>query len=171
MKISKNLKQVTTTQTEIAKALGMTQQRVSQLVKNGVVIRDDTGAVLLIDSLINYYKSNHGNNQLIDNLSFETERSLHEKAKREIAELHLAEMKNEMHFTADIELMVGGMVTVFKKKMLALPYKVAQKLVAKSADDINEILTNEITSSLTELSTFDAAKLGDEFEYDTEENS
>lgn len=171
MKISKNLKTVTTTQTEMAKVLGVTQQRVSQLVKTGVITRDDSGAVLLIDSLKNYYKPNKDNDTLPEDLSVEKERALHEKAKREIAELKLAEMKKEIHSTTDIELMVGGMITVFKKSLLALPYKVSQKLVGKSADDINEVLTQEITSSLTELSSFDVAKLGDEIEYDTEEDS
>jgi plasmid maintenance system antidote protein VapI len=171
MKISKNIKELTTTQTEMAKVLGITQQRVSQLVKDGTIIRNDSAAVIVIESLKNFYKLNLGENGEEKDLSFDHEKALHEKAKREFAELRLAEKKNEMHNTSDIELMVGGLIIVFKRRILGMPNKMASLLVGKSADDINELLTNEIHSALTELAKFDASKLGEQVDDDDSEDN
>lgn len=166
LKVSKNLKDLTTTQTEMARNLGITQQRVSQLVKDGIIVRDETGAIIVIESLKKFYKLTTCENDENENLSFEHERALHEKAKREFAELRLAEKKKELHCTADIELMVGGLITVFKRRLLGLPYKMANLLVGKKADDISELLTKEIHSALTELAKFDASKLGEQVDDD-----
>lgn len=158
VKISKDLKTVTTTQTELARALGITQQRVSQLVKDGVVIRDKNGAVILIESLNNFYKLQKESTDK-EKVSLEAERALHERAKRELTELKLKEVKNELHSTNDIMLLVGGLVANFKRKMLGIPYKFSNRLEGKKADDINEMLTKEIHDSLIELSELDPSKL------------
>ena len=55
MKISKDLKDLTTTQVEFARALGITQPRVHQLIQEGVVVRNKAGAVMVIESLKNYF--------------------------------------------------------------------------------------------------------------------
>jgi len=172
MKISKNLKDTTTTQTEMARVLGITQQRVSQLVKEETIVRTENGAVVVIESLKNFYKSHSGESDENGELSLDHEKALHEKAKRELTEMKLAELKNEMHNTSDIELAVGGMVTVFKRQMLAIPYKMSPRIEGKNADEINEMLTEEINGALTALSSFDASKLGEAIDdEDTEENN
>ena len=168
MKISKNLKDLTTTQTELARILGITQQRVSQLVKDGTIIRDENNQVAVIESLKNFYKFSSENEEGKE-LSFDREKALHEKVKRELAEIKLAELKNDMHTTEHIKIMVGGMVVVFKRRMLAIPYKLAPRLEGKKADDINEMLTKEINEGLTELASFDAAKLGEQIDMENSE--
>ena len=40
MKISKDLNALTTTQTEMAKVIGITQQRVNQLISEGIIEKD-----------------------------------------------------------------------------------------------------------------------------------
>jgi predicted transcriptional regulator len=160
MRITKNLNSLTTTQTEMAKILGITQQRVSQLVKNETLIRDENGSVFVVKSLHNFYKSQPENTENVD-VSFAREKALHEKANRELAELELAEKRGDMHCTADIELTVGGLITVFKKNVLDIPSKMAPILVGKTAEDIKELLTQEGIRCLTELSRFDANKLGE----------
>lgn len=160
MRITKNLNSLTTTQTEMAKILGITQQRVSQLVKNETLIRDENGSVFVVKSLHNFYKSQTENTENED-VSFAREKALHEKANRELAELELAEKRGDMHCTADIELTVGGLITVFKKNVLTIPSKMAPILAGKTAEDIKELLTQEGIRCLTELSRFDANKLGE----------
>lgn len=56
MKVSKNLKLLTTTQSEMANIMGVSQQRVSQLISENVILRDKNNSVLVIESLKNYYK-------------------------------------------------------------------------------------------------------------------
>ena len=78
-----------------------------------------------------------------------------------MAEIKLGEMKNDMHSTDDIIYLIGNMVVVFRRTLLSLPSKMATSLAGKSPEDINEILTKEITRALQELSEFDAEKLAD----------
>lgn len=162
MKISKDLKKLTTTQGEMAKILGITQPRVHQLIEEGVVVRDDSSGVLVIESMQNFYKLKAKITD--DPADYEKEKALHEKAKRELAEIELAEKRGDMHNTQDIEIMVGGLLTVFKKNVLSIPSKMALILAGKSAEEINELLTKEMSQCLTELSQFDASKLGDVYE-------
>ena len=136
--------------------------------KNDEVVCDENGKILLVQSLEQIYNKNSQNS--CENVSFEEERALHEKAKREIAELKLGELKNDLHKTADIVYLVGNMVIVFRRTLLALPSKMATSLAGKTPEDINEILTKEINRALKELSEFDAAKLAEiDAENDEEE--
>ena len=102
MKISKGLLMLTTTQTGLAQALGISQQRVSQLLRDKVLTKDDAGNVLVVESLKNYYKSRSDNSGEED-VELSKERALHERVKRELAEIELAKRKNEVHEAADVE--------------------------------------------------------------------
>ena len=135
--------------------------------KNDEVVCDENGKILMVQSLERIYNKNNQNS--CENVSFEEERALHEKAKREIAELKLGELKNDLHKTADIVYLVGNMVIVFRRTLLALPSKMATSLAGKTPEDINEILTKEINRALKELSEFDAAKLAEIDSDDDEE--
>lgn len=135
--------------------------------KNDEVVCDENGKILLVQSLERIYNKNNQNS--CENVSFEEERALHEKAKREIAELKLGELKNDLHKTTDIVYLVGNMVIVFRRTLLALPSKMATSLAGKTPEDINDILTKEINRALKELSEFDAAKLAEIDSDDDEE--
>lgn len=168
MNVSKSWRNLIISQSEMAKILKVTQQRISQMRKNDEVVCDENGKILLVQSLEQIYNKNNQNS--CENVSFEEERALHEKAKREIAELKLGELKNDLHKTADIVYLVGNMVIVFRRTLLALPSKMATSLAGKTPEDINEILTKEINRALKELSEFDAAKLAEiDAENDEEE--
>ena len=79
MKITSNLKTLTTTQTEMARALGMSQQRVSQLLKEEVMITDSDGALLILESLKNFYKLRAGAASAGDELDYMQEKAQHER--------------------------------------------------------------------------------------------
>lgn len=149
----------------LGKILGISPQRVRQLVADGVIKREENRKYRLIDNVQAYY-----NYKTKDTTAdFDKEHTLLEKAKRQMAELALAEKKKDLHRTSDIEIMVGGMITVFKRNMLSIPNKTAKACEGKSTAQISEILTKEINNALIELSKFDANKLG-EYNEDTEED-
>ena len=57
MKVACDPRQITVSQTNFSKAIGVTTGRVAQLVKEGVVFRDENdkgGGVLLVKSLQSY---------------------------------------------------------------------------------------------------------------------
>lgn len=148
----------------LAKVLGISPQRVRQLVADGILKREDNQRYKLVENVQQYfhYKSK---DKIAD---FDKEHTLLEKAKRETAELELAVKKKKLHRTEDIEMLLGGMLVVFKRTMLAIPHKVAKQCEGKPTAEISRILTKEINDGLIELSTFDASKLGEQD--DSEEN-
>ena len=151
----------------LAAIIGMTRQRVDQLAKEGVFAKNDAGKYPLAENVRRWiaYKTSSSNGEA----KFNDERNVHEKIKRETAELKLARLRNEVHNAKDIELMVGGMLTVFKRRMLSIPHKMAMMLAGKSEEDVDEILSAEIEAALMELSQFDASKLS-EAGYDDSED-
>ncbi len=157
-----------TTGDGMAACLGLTRQRIVQLANDGVLERDAGSKYNVSDNIKKYlaFKSNNKGEA-----SYDTERMLHEKAKRELAELALAKRKKEVHSTVDIEIMVGGLITVFKRRMLGIPHKMANSIAGKTADDISELLTGEIHMALTELAAFDISRLGEQVDDDDSEDS
>ena len=53
MKITDDLKTATASQSNLAKALGLSRQRVSQLLPEGVLATDEKTQILVIKSVIN----------------------------------------------------------------------------------------------------------------------
>ena len=160
MKISKDLRSLTTTQTEMARALGVTQPRVSQLVKDGVMISNNRGSIMVVESLKNYYNS--GGEQTNNQISLTEERARHEKTKREIAELKLKKLQHEVYDAKTVELVLTELVSTLRTQLLGLPTKLAPILTGKSQDENYEIMTREIEDKLTELSKFTPSALADD---------
>ena len=154
MKISKDLNALTTTQTEMAKVIGITQQRVNQLISEGVILKDKTGAVRVIESIKNFYKSRSGSNALFEEIDYDGEKAKHEAVKRELAEMELARQKNLIHDADDVEQVMSNMLSTLRSNLLGMPAKVAPLLEKQSKDYIFKHLTAEIESRLMELSDY-----------------
>lgn len=154
MKISKDLMSLTTTQTELGKVLGVTQQRVHQLIQEGTVQRSPTGAVLVVPSLKNYYKLKAHMDTPEDAPDLNEERARHEKAKREIAELKLAELQGSVYPAKTVELVMTEMASNLRTQLLGLPAKLAPILEGQKKEEIYTTLTKEIEEKLSELSSY-----------------
>ncbi len=154
MKVSKNLKLLTTTQSEMANIMGVSQQRVSQLISENVILRDKNNSVLVIESLKNYYKLK-ANSENSDDIDFQKERALHEKTKREIAELKLAKMQRSAYDARTVELVLTEMLSNLRTQFLGLPSKLAPILEDLKKEKIYGILSKEIEEKLLELSEYD----------------
>lgn len=72
--------------------------------------------------------------------SLEYEKWLHEKAKREKAEIELAHIKKEMHRSDEVEKVVNNMLMSFRSKVLSIPSKTAAMLVNKNDPKLIEAL-------------------------------
>lgn len=138
-------------QSQLARALNLTQPRINQLIDEGIVIRDEqskNGEVMLLDSLQNYFLSKNTSG---DGVNFWKEKGLHEKAKRELAEVKLAKTKGELYEATTVESVMGEILTNFRNRMLGLPSKYAAQLHGKNRSEIYSILTTAIEENLTEL--------------------
>ena len=152
MKINGEVKDATVTQAQLARALGISKQRIGQLIDEGIVVRDElstNGQVMLFDSLQNYFLSK---NTSSDGVSFWKERSLHEKVKRELAELKLSKSRAEVYDAATVEGVLSELLTNFRNKLLGLPSKYAPQLEGKSRAEIYSALMTAIEDELSELS-------------------
>lgn len=146
--------------TAIAKMFNLTERRVRQLVEEGIINRIGHGRFDLIDTVskyITYLKlsaDTFDESDVAESLDYE--KWLHEKAKREKAEIELAHLKNEMHRSEEIEKVLNHMVMAFRSKMLSLPSKMALILVNKNDPKLIEaLIERDIHEALKEISEYD----------------
>ena len=152
MRVNGIIREFTVSQSQLARALGVSQPRVNQLIDEGVVVRDEqstNGQVMLFESVQNYYLSKNATG---DNVNFWKERGLHEKAKRELAEVKLAKTRGELYEAATVEGVLTELLTNFRNKLLGLPSKYATQLEGKTRAEIYTALTTAIEDELAELS-------------------
>lgn len=157
MKISKELGKLTTTQSEMARTLGITQQRVSQLAQDEIMKKDKSGALLVIPSLKNFYKfkaHEDGGAGGEENLDYDKEKALHERAKRRMAELLLRKKENSVYEAKHVELVLIEMMSTLRTQLLGLPSKLAPMLENQDKGRIYEFLMREIEEKLMELSEY-----------------
>lgn len=105
---------------ELAKLLNITQRRVNQLAEEKIITRQPEGDFVLPEAIAEFYSFKFQSDEAID---FMAEKALHEKAKRELAELELQKRRNEVHDAADVELVMTDMLTNLRSQLLGLPAK------------------------------------------------
>ncbi len=161
MKISKDLKLLTTTQTELARTLSLTQPRVHQLIEEGIILKDDTGAVLVIESLKNYYKFKAYPLTDADKLSeddgilnLDLERAKHERIRSQISQLKLDKMHGEVYDSKVVEMVMVEMCSNLRTQLLGIPSKIAPQIEGMTKEEIYDVLTKEIEDKLLELSEY-----------------
>ena len=154
MKVTGNIKLMTVSQTNLAAALDLTTGRITQLIQEGVVIRDKkdkSGGVFLFDSLKTYFT---GKAESTDGLNLREERARHEKVKREITELKLKKLDGSVYNARTVELVMIEQLVTLRTKLLGLPMKLAPQLEGKSKEEMYKIMTAEIEENLAELSEY-----------------
>ena len=157
---------------QLAEVLGITERRVNQIANEGKVFtRDLNGKFNVVQCVESYYREKFIKDD--DDSSYDKERALHEKAKRQKAELQLEKMRNRLHWAEDVELIITEMLVRFRNRILGVPTAIAPRLYRKSVAKIAETLKDELHSALNELSEYDPSMFTDEeYEvlYDGEEN-
>lgn len=164
MKVNKNINKLTTTHSEMARALKISRQRIGQLVQEGVLPVDKTNSILLVDGIKSYCRMKLDGDEE-GQVDFDKERARHEKAKREIAELKLAQMQHKAYSAKTVEYVLTEMLSNLRTQLLGLPSKMAPIMEGKSKDEIYKLLTHEIEDKLMELSDYSP----DLFDEDVEE--
>lgn len=141
-------------QKTIAKVLQIDPRRVRQLEKEGILTKHETeGLYYIPDCAQSYYQFKL---KPTSAANYENEKALHEKAKREKAEMSNAKLRGQLHDAKDVELIMTNMLVNFRNKMLGLPSKLAGKLVRqKNINIISHELEKAIKEALMELSEYD----------------
>ena len=145
----------------LGKVWGITDRRVRQLREEGVISEVARGKYDLFECTRKYcdflrQAANANANSKEVKLSLDNEKALHEKAKREKAELQLQVMRGEVHLGEDVEKVMTDMISTARTKLLALPSKVAPTVIGyDNISKIQAILSNYIEEALLELSEYD----------------
>lgn len=140
---------------------GVTDRRVRQLREEGIISEVGRGKYELDESTRKYceylrQQAGANANSKETKLNYDTEKALHEKAKREKAELQLQIMRGEVHLGKDVEEVMMDMIAKAKMKLLSLPGKAADLVIGrKDISSIENILQKLIEEALKELADYD----------------
>ena len=134
--------------TELARLLGITDRRVRQLADEEILTREAEGDYLLPEVIAEYYAYKYKTDESVDLMK---EKALHEKAKRELAEIQLAQKRREMHDAADVEAVLTEILVNFRNQIRGIPSKMAPLLFGKSKPEIEELLSMEVEGRLEEI--------------------
>lgn len=140
---------------QLAEVLNLSPRRIQQLADEEIIVKNSRGKYNALESIRRYIQFLQEKRSESDEANYFKERALHEKAKREMAELKLAKLKNQLHDAADVEAVMANMLVTFRSRMLSLPDKVSPKLLAMdNLSEISETIRDEIMDALTELSEY-----------------
>ena len=149
-----NIKLLAVSQRQMANVIGLSPARVNQLIDEGIMIRDPSSPtstnLMFSESLWNYALSKSAATD--ENVNFWAERSKHERAKRQLAELKLRQREGELYEAAQVENELTEIFTEFRTKLLTCGHKLAKVLEGKTAAQICDIIDSEIIEILEELS-------------------
>lgn len=164
VEITGELSEATTTQAKLARYLGVSKAYMSQLAEEGNILvkdeSDERGKIFAFDSLKNYLLLKKSGKE---GVNYFKEKGLHERVKREQAEIKLAQMKGELYEAATVEQAMIEIVTTLRTHLTALPAKLSTQLEMKTREEIYQTLTREIEDRLEELShSFDELEIRNE---------
>lgn len=142
----------------MGKLIGLSDRRVRQLAEEGIIPKTEGGSYELVKAISSYINFLKLNNE-IDNTNlaeaYEKEKVLHERAKRQKAEILVRKIKNEVHESEDVEIVLTEMLANFKAKLLSIPTKIAPEIVGYSETSlVEDILKREMYETLEELSEY-----------------
>ena len=144
---------------ELAGILGVTGQRVRQLVQDGILERAKPGQFLLCDSVQRYvaFKSRDALSEDAASVKFDKEEAEArlKSAKATIARLEAEELQGNMHRSEDVASMTGDLVYAIRSALLALPGRLAVNVSrASTPAEASEIIRAEVHVVMRELSQY-----------------
>ena len=139
----------------IAKLLKLSERRIQQLAKEGVIPKAERGKYDLIGSVqgyIDYLKAKVGGEFTAEEVLKNKNKLL--KAKAELAEIDKMKATGELIPKEEVKRTWLELVQKVKQKLLSIPNKVAPVVVTiKSINEIKLILQDKIYEALYEISS------------------
>lgn len=147
---------------EVAEIIGKTSRNVQLLAKEGILSCEKKGNRNLYDLhiVIREYCDYIAKTSRKEFSSSEEAKAYEDirikRAKAEMAELELQELKGSLHAAEDVEAMTTDLVMVVRSSFLALPGRVSTDLAEmEDPSEISEKLKNEIYDILKDLSNYE----------------
>lgn len=160
MKTDENGKEMLSSE-EVAQIIGKDKRTVQNLAKQGILTCEKLGRKNLYDLhvVIKEYCEYLAKSAKRKFSSMEDEKTAEDirikRAKADMSELELKELKGALHAAEDVEEMTTDLVMVIRSSFLALPGRVASELAElENANDVSEKLKDEIYDILKDLSNY-----------------
>ena len=148
----------------IGECLSVGNRMVRRLADEGLLKRDSHGKYLLLHSIKNYIlalkASKAGEHVDVgpgNVLDLNQEKASNEHWKALINEIKLQLIQGKVHKSEDVGRVLTDMLLNFKDKITATPAKLATKLAGNSKQEIQDIVTEELSFVLNELSEYNPA--------------
>lgn len=150
----------------IAKLFGVTDRRVQQLAKDGVIpaasVRPYKFDLLpTVQAYIRYLsdKANGKESKSADTVQAEADKLRAEadlkQSKAKIAEMQLKELEGKMHRSEDVESVMNDLVYTVRSMIMALPGRLAMDIVQTSnANEASALIRSECYKILNELAGY-----------------
>lgn len=152
--------------TIIAKLFGVTERRVQQLAKDGIIPAAQQrpykfDLLPTVQAYIKYLsdKANGREEKSDDNKTAESDKLRAEadlkQSKAKIAEMQLKELEGTMHRSEDVEAMTNDLVFTVRSMIMALPGRLAMDIVqVTSANEASALIRSECYKILNELAGY-----------------
>lgn len=166
------MEMLTVREMELAEYLGLSDRRVRDLVKLGVLDKNKDKTYNLKQNIlayINYVRGGEGKDETLEklNIARAAETLSHEQLKKRKTELQVLSLEKKMHAQEDVEYYWNTMVLAAKSRLTAIPVKCAPVLVGiEDRKEVQSILKREISDALNEISEYDI----NQFDKDPEES-
>ena len=148
----------------VATLFNLSERRVQQLAKDGIIDGKKVEGVYQFDLLPTVrkyitYLSDKANGRDQKNRKTEEEKLAAEadlkRAKADMAELQLKELRGQMHRSEDVEAITTDLVYTIRSMIIALPGRLAVDVAAvDTAPEASEIIRRECYQVLEELSNY-----------------
>lgn len=149
----------TTNQASLARILGLTVRRISQLSQDGVLQPLERGKYCIADNIQRYIRYLTKDAVKDEDLSIERQKRIAEadlkKHKAEMAELQLKQMKLQLYDAEDIEAVIGDIIYSFRGNLMAMPGRLAVELVGvPTSAEMSKIILAEVSRVLEDLARY-----------------
>ncbi len=137
----------------LCKVLNLGERRVQQMVKEGILIKEERGRYPFLSNIKNYvmYLQSRvdGNGKVLD-LDDARKRKLHAEAL--LVELELETAQKNTIAISDHGEVIGSLGDIIRGRLLVLPSKLAPALALESKQGLcKQIIEDEIRSTLAEI--------------------
>jgi len=153
----------------IAKLLDLTERRVQQLARDGVIPKADNGRYDLVQAVrgyIKYLRDRAQGNGAPADAHAERARLTRLKADRE--EIELFQLRGELVPVDEAAALLEQVIVACRSRILAIPTRAAPLVARKrKAAEVREILTRVTDEALHELAAIDVDTLGGDGEAPT----
>lgn len=141
---------------ELAALLGLSADRIYQLIRGGILQTVKRGRLLLADSLQRYIATINKEPVSDEDMKLEkvkqTAEATLKHSKAKIAKLEAEELEGKMHRSEDVEAMTADLLYAVRGALIALPGRLAVDVAqAQTAAEASEVIRQEVNKVLKEI--------------------